>query len=165
MGKLRKGKKFWTAHNVDLCREPTIVSKTSDGKDNAIRCMVINSVVRLESARARIVDEQTWYQVRYVDDGIDEIGWIMSRGVSNSPYAVGGGDTTIYSFIFDRKKYKITETNLATAIQLKYIFSDSVQGTIEIELASADSSNSGYTTAKNIKAMKNAAVGSITLQT
>jgi hypothetical protein len=81
MEELRTGEVYLvsteTSDKVDLCREPTIKSQTSDGMDNVIFSVPIGSWVILESREVHSGDGHDWYKVRFVQDEAALSGWMV----------------------------------------------------------------------------------------
>ena len=67
-----------TSDNVDLRREPTMNSKTEDGQDNVIISLPLGAEVTLESREVRAVEGHNWYNIRYIQDDVAIIGWVVS---------------------------------------------------------------------------------------
>jgi hypothetical protein len=79
---LRKGEQVLVTteppNSLELRREPTTNSKTEDEKDNVILSMPSGAYLVLESVEAPTNDGHNWYNVRYIEEGIDETGWALS---------------------------------------------------------------------------------------
>jgi hypothetical protein len=78
---LRKGEQVWvmteSPNGLELRREPTINSKTADEKDNVILSMPSGAYLVLESIEVPTNDGHDWYNVRYIQDEINETGWAV----------------------------------------------------------------------------------------
>ena len=85
MDELRKGEQLLvitlSSDGLELRREPTMNPETADGKDNVILFMPPDSFVALESVEVRINDGHSWYNVRYVQEEIDETGWAIGESL------------------------------------------------------------------------------------
>jgi len=83
MDELQKGTQLLTItqspDGLELRREPTMNSKTADGRDNVILLMPSSSSLVLESVEAPINDGHEWYNVRFTQDATDETGWTVGE--------------------------------------------------------------------------------------
>jgi hypothetical protein len=78
---LPKGEQVWVTteppNGLELRREPTVNSTTADGKDNVILSMPSGAYLVLESGEVLTNDGHDWYNVRYIQDEINETGWAV----------------------------------------------------------------------------------------
>ena len=137
-------------NGLDLRKEPNMNSKTEDGTDNIILSLPQGSQVILASDEVRISDGRNWYNVKYIQDDVEEIGWVNSHDLPELGMIVttGGGGSS-YLFQFDGSWYYISDVNLTNAVG-QYIANKATSNMKGVFINGAQY----YTSPDNIKSMK-----------
>ena len=139
-------------NGLDLRREPNMNSKTEDGTYNIILSLPQGSRVILESDEFRISDGRNWYNVRYIQDDVEEIGWVNSHDLPEiGLLPTTGGGSASYLFQFAGSWYSISDVNLKNAVG-QYIADKPTSNMKGVFINGAQY----YTSPDNIKSMKDA---------
>jgi len=157
---LMKGQKYKViaTDSLNLRKEPDLNSQV-------LIIMKYESIVSLESEEAVSKDGYDWYYLRYKD----KTGWAASRFLEAVPFIAEAPAPAGYSFKWGNTTYQITQPNLQSALDNKYIFTGFISNLLEIDFHPAFDSppgikspqkvysnlQKGYTSYNKIIAMKN----------
>lgn len=158
---LIKGQKYKViaTNGLNLRKEP-------DLKSQVLILMKYESIVSLESEEAVSKDGYDWYYVRYKD----KTGWAASEFLEKIQFIAEAPPPAGYSFKWGNTTYNITQPNLQSALDNKYILTEfNASNLNEIDFDPDFNSppgikspqktysnlQKGYTSSTNITTMKN----------